>query len=159
MKIWNCLIAFINPLIFILSIFPIYSQEGFQIQNIQNLDEVVDLDTLDLKVQSNSYYLTEEDLDPEIFKTPDNWEAFSKFQWQVYKVPGTINSENITPENGKFFRISKWIQLPDNWKAPHISIRLGIISDKDRVYWNGTLIGSTGDFKNNSAEAYDKIRI
>ncbi|NCN10024.1 MAG: SpoIIE family protein phosphatase [Leptospira sp.] len=159
MKIWNCLIAFINPLIFILSIFPIYSQEGFQIQNIQNLDEVVDLDTLDLEVQSNSYYLTEEDLEPEIFKTPDNWEAFSKFQWQVYKVPGTINSENITPENGKFFRISKWIQLPDNWKAPHISIRLGIISDKDRVYWNGTLIGSTGDFKNNSAEAYDKIRI
>ncbi|MBI3396277.1 MAG: adenylate/guanylate cyclase domain-containing protein, partial [Spirochaetia bacterium] len=39
------------------------------------------------------------------------------------------------------------------------SLRLGEITDRDRVFLNGTLIGETGDWDSERAQAYDKVRI
>jgi len=38
-------------------------------------------------------------------------------------------------------------------------IRLGEISDRDRTYLNGTLIGSTGDWNSDRPQAYDRTRL
>ena len=39
------------------------------------------------------------------------------------------------------------------------SLRLGIITDRDRVYFNGVRIGATGDWESAEPQAYDRVRI
>jgi AraC-like DNA-binding protein len=76
----------------------------------------------------------------------------------------------------------KQISLPSSWKKyypgwtgicwyrmhikfPHelperaVGIRLGIISDVDSIYFNGQLIGQSGQFSPNRMSAYDKKRL
>jgi hypothetical protein len=138
----------------------LYSQSDipFKIQKIESLDEIIDINS-NPSTSNNPFYITEEFISPENFQTNFNWDKINKVKWAIYDAPGNLNSKTITPNNGGLFRVVKWIELPETWKSPHISIRLGVISDKDKVYWNGKLIGETGDFKSNNAQAYDKIRI
>lgn len=74
--------------------------------------------------------------------------------WKDYLVPGSV------PD---IFHSSYWLKqeifLPEDVKDKHISINLGKISDRDKVYFNGYLIGSTGDFGSTNPSAYDKTRI
>ncbi len=139
----------------------LYSQSEFpfKIQKIESLDEIIDLNSNPKSSNSNPFYITEENISPENFQPNLNLESINKVKWSIYNAPGNLNSKTITPTNGELFRVVKWVELPKTWKSPHFSIRLGVISDKDKVYWNGTLIGSTGDFQSNDPQAYDKIRV
>lgn len=73
------------------------------------------------------------------------WESGEDVGWKPYFVPGDLT--NIFPapfvKNQKFY-IRKEFLLPDDWVPGNYSIRIGQISDRDRTFLNGVLIGSTG---------------
>ncbi|WP_232371640.1 7TM diverse intracellular signaling domain-containing protein [Leptospira ainazelensis] len=79
-----------------------------------------------------------------------------RLQTREYSVPGSYPDELSKTNTG--YLVKRFI-APVYWKASGIAIRLGTISDKDRTYLNGTLIGQTGDFSSEDPQAYDKIRI
>ncbi|MEM7183079.1 MAG: 7TM diverse intracellular signaling domain-containing protein, partial [Spirochaetota bacterium] len=81
--------------------------------------------------------------------------------WQECEVPGNMSDYLSKAESGKSheFWLKKVFELPNRLENKQLSIRLGIISDKDKTYLNGELIGSHGNFSNSKPEFYDKVRV
>ncbi|GIX41370.1 MAG: stage II sporulation protein E [Leptospiraceae bacterium] len=77
-----------------------------------------------------------------------------EMNWIKINVPS--NAKTITKKNEVWYKTIIKCKLP---LKESIGIKLGIISDRDKVYWNGVLIGETGKWNSKYPEAYDKIRI
>lgn len=137
---------------FLIIVLPLAAKDGTDFE-IDDLSVVRSLDGSDWKV-------TSEDLDPEkIYQSVRNGEnPFS--DWEGYSVPGNY-LKNRPDSNSKISRIwiAKPIRIGKKDKADQISIRLGIISDRDEAYWDGHRIGKSGDFGSEKPQAYDKVRI
>lgn len=137
----------------LLSSFSLSAQE--QVLNIASLDKITDL----ASNEKHSWFTTKQSINPLDYFQKWNQNETINIDWNPYNVPGT--TENLYSNYPKGFTI--WIKkeliLPKNWTSPHISIRLGIISDRDKTYLNGKLIGETGTFGDKHPQAYDKIRI
>jgi AraC-like DNA-binding protein len=96
-----------------------------------------------------------------LIKKGDNPEyknlAFDDSDWKVISLPS--NWSLLFPEwNGIcWYRIHVRFneEPPDN----SLGIRLGIISDVDEVFFNGHLIGKSGEFPPDRSSAYDRKRI
>lgn len=79
-------------------------------------------------------------------------------EWHPVQVPGYLtyvpgyNSSTNEMWYVKHFRIQGDLKHS-------LSLRLGRIDDRDRVYLNGELIGSTGAWNSTLPVAYDKIRV
>ena len=73
--------------------------------------------------------------------------------WHSYKVPSNIKTE-VTK-----VWVRKKIFLPESFSQTQFALRLGIISDRDKTYFNQVLIGKTGEFENPAPQSYDKVRI
>lgn len=89
---------------------------------IDNYDNIYDL-------RKGDWYITES----------NPIENKEKIQWEKIQVPSNANE--------KFKNKEVWYKIIVKCKLPVkecIGIKLGIISDRDKVYWNGTLIGSSG---------------
>jgi len=83
--------------------------------------------------------------------------------WHTVRVPANLmpqdaakeifkqNKENVVWYRKAFFLSG----TPDS----ALALRLGEISDRDRVYLNGVLIGETGRWEDSRAQAYDHLRI
>ncbi|EQA37383.1 SpoIIE-like protein phosphatase domain protein [Leptospira inadai serovar Lyme str. 10] len=88
----------------------------------------------------------------------DGTETFS--EWEDYGVPGNYFIKKIESNSSvKTIWIARVIRVNDRNFREQASIRLGVISDRDEVYWNGSLIGKTGIFGAEKPQAYDKVRI
>jgi AraC-like DNA-binding protein len=74
--------------------------------------------------------------------------------WKKITLPE--NMASVFPGNPKVCWYRIHLVFPDNLPNNSIGISLGIISDTDETYFNGILIGKTGDEK---VHAYDKKRI
>jgi diguanylate cyclase (GGDEF)-like protein len=90
-----------------------------------------------------------------------NWLDHKEFyEWKEYIVPGDLNSIFPYPwQKGFKVFIKKEIEIVSELSNNDLSIRLGIISDRDKTYFNGELIGSTGKMDSDLPEGYDKLRI
>ncbi|HBS04327.1 MAG TPA: hypothetical protein DEA96_05125 [Leptospiraceae bacterium] len=76
--------------------------------------------------------------------------------WQSIKVPGDLIHSGIgNSSSSAYYRFR--LALPE--KNIQYSIRLGEISDRDQVYFNGKPMASTGDWDATLPQAYDRIRI
>lgn len=145
---------FILLLLFLCPIF-IYSDSKLSIQNIDNLGKITSLDS------NNQYYwyAINKKISPssleDILRKP---EIFLK-NWKPYKAPDSIYNFYPEWENSEILSYVKFFRVPETIQTSHVSIRLGVITDKDVVFLNGKEIGSTGDFNYPRPEAYDKIRI
>ncbi|MBX7057015.1 MAG: SpoIIE family protein phosphatase [Leptospirales bacterium] len=102
--------------------------------------------------------------------------------WLVRATPPADLTDSLFPEDGWHpFRVPSYASdyaelaseikdqaLPELWlrreillpagPAPQLSIHLSRINDRDRVYWNGTLIGQSGAWGARVASAYDRER-
>ena len=77
--------------------------------------------------------------------------------WAVVQVPGAVeNAPNVRSEDQSFV----YLKAFNFTEAPKrdLLLSLGQISDKDRTFLNGNLIGETGDWDSSMAQAYDKPR-
>ncbi|TGK42428.1 SpoIIE family protein phosphatase [Leptospira andrefontaineae] len=110
--------------------------------------------SLDAKETEKIWFATSLQENPEVSKTDIPWKQ-SESKWKRISVPSNISPDFV---GKKEVWIGRVIQFP---KVPTLSysLRLGAISDSDLVYWNGVLIGNTGDPKKLSPQAYDKVRI
>ena len=73
-------------------------------------------------------------------------------------VPGYLTDVEGYDENIDEIWYMKRFRIEGDLKHA-LSLRLGRIDDRDRVYLNGALIGSSGQWDSSVASAYDRIRI
>ena len=77
--------------------------------------------------------------------------------WSQIRVPSAVELHpNFGPNDDSYWYL-KQLKFPESVKGDRI-IELGEISDRDRTYFNGELIGETGDWDSEFAQAYDRIR-
>jgi len=89
------------------------------------------------------------------------WESGTdKISWLSYAVPGNLSAIFPPPysKNMKFY-IKKEFIVPESWSPSHKSLRLGHISDRDKTYLNGVLIGTTGKMDEEHTQADGILRI
>ncbi|WP_100748101.1 SpoIIE family protein phosphatase, partial [Leptospira ellisii] len=123
------------------------------IQKIDSFDTITSLDS----GKEHTWEITTQKLDPVSFsRSYLEGESSSGIRWEPYKAPGVFQLPDVSIET--VYLLKKFV-APKDWNASSISIRLGTITDKDRTYLNGKLIGATGDGNSTFPQAYDKIRI
>ncbi|EMY77548.1 stage II sporulation protein E [Leptospira weilii serovar Ranarum str. ICFT] len=123
------------------------------IQKIYSLDEIVSLDS----TQEHSWEIASQKIDPVSFSMSYlEGQRNLKIPFEPYKVPGVYK---LSDESVQTAIIVKKFIAPENWKSVGLAVRLGTLTDKDRTYLNGTLIGQTGNMDSTLPQAYDKIRI
>ncbi|MFP4363829.1 MAG: SpoIIE family protein phosphatase [Spirochaetia bacterium] len=78
--------------------------------------------------------------------------------WQVISVPSKWEEAALPGHQGiTWYRIH--IQFPDELPGEAIGISLGEIFDADQTFFNGELIGATGDVDNPQGNAFERDRI
>ena len=82
---------------------------------------------------------------------------YDQLDWKKYKVPSNLQSKEVDAK--KRIWIRRKIIIPESMANRQLALRLGIISDRDRTYFNNVLIGTTGCFGSPEPQSYDKIRI
>jgi hypothetical protein len=108
------------------------------VQIIQNSDTIIQLDSNFGEWQ----------------KCIENCEANQGY-WTKYEVP----SKGEALAGVEIFWLRKNFKILKINNSDHFVLDLGAISDKDKTYLDGVLIGSCGDFLKKEAECYDKIRV
>ncbi|MCE9500405.1 MAG: adenylate/guanylate cyclase domain-containing protein, partial [Leptospira sp.] len=78
--------------------------------------------------------------------------------WFPVEIPSNLLENQNSNKNETEAWYRKTILIPEEFDK-HISIRLGMITDRDIIYFNGTVIGSTGEWDSPRVEPYDRIRI
>ncbi|TGM09657.1 stage II sporulation protein E, partial [Leptospira barantonii] len=129
---------------------PIFSES---IQKISTLDEVVSLDS----TTDHNWEIALQKIDLVSFSHSFlNGKKDSNVRLEVYKAPGVYK---LPDESIQTVTIVKKFIAPKEWKTSAVAVRLGTLTDKDKTYFNGVLIGATGDMNSVYPQAYDKIRI
>ncbi len=123
---------------------------------------------ISIEAQTNSKYtLLKSENEIQILDSDNDWEFTtqeinsekrdelndSNIHWLPYQIPSNPNT------NFKQIWVRKKIFISDNFSQKQLAIRLGIISDRDRTFFNQTLIGATGTFGSLNPQSYDRIRI
>ncbi|MCF7765221.1 MAG: response regulator [Verrucomicrobia bacterium] len=135
---------------------------AFQVQNIRSLDEIVSLDSgLNENGGAHTWWITTEPLDPvaysrEFLDVADAAEVGSD-QWFAVTVPGMAEASGHGLESHRSYWYRKAFIGPETLRG-EVSVSLGEISDCDQTYFNGVLIGSTGVWESDRAQAYDRVR-
>ncbi|MCK5674029.1 MAG: hypothetical protein KAH95_11675, partial [Spirochaetales bacterium] len=82
---------------------------------------------------------------------------FNDSKWNTVSLPSDWG--DIYPDyNGiAWYRIH--LNFPNHLPVNALGVRLGVITDTDETYFNGTLIGSSGDIEDPKNAAYDKQRL
>lgn len=133
---------------------PIYSSDT--IFKINDLDMINELDS----ANAGKWELTDQQVDIDsYYKSWLNGEK-DTISWKEYYVPGSISDYYPTPfPKGFSVIIKKEFVLPENWTSHQISLFIRKVSDRDKTYINGLLIGSTGEFESESPQAIFQSRI
>ena len=127
-------------------------------------DEIFKIQSLDISNElissiAGDWQVTNTKIDPENYY--ENWKiGKEEIKWQSYKVPGNLSAIFPVPFP-KGFRVfvKKEFIIPESWSTAQISLFFRRISDRDKTYLNGQLIGSTGNFDSSDPEAIFISRI
>ena len=135
----------------------IYSQseKKFVPQVISSLEEITNLDSS----KNSKWYVSMEELNPFEFSRKYLETGENNSEWISHIVPSQFDKANYNKPDIHKIWIAKTFIFPATIQTNSVSIRLGTISDRDRTYFNGILIGATGEFGQNYPSAYDKVRI
>lgn len=147
---------------FCLSILFFTSFSGNLLSREWSIQEINDLDKAHMLTNPDSeidiWYTVNRIIEPESF-TSFNPGSLDSMDWKAYSPPGSVYSQYPEWEGSKHISMLKLWKAPDSWNSPHLSIRLGIITDKDKVFLNGVFIGGHGEFGISVPQGYDKIRV
>jgi len=154
---------------FIIVLFSLLIHDSINAIPLQTI-ESAKITLLDSKLDNNnnlikddySWWVTTNNINPKIdglpyMVTKEKLDNPSKI-WVQVKVPAELTGEKIIKDGRNIIWYRRAFILPSTIEIS-LSIRLGEINDRDRVYLNGVLIGSTGNWQAKEAQAYDKQRI
>ncbi|MBP7283793.1 MAG: SpoIIE family protein phosphatase [Leptospiraceae bacterium] len=131
------------------------NQKKFTPQTIHSLEVVTSLDS----DAPSEWFVATDELNPEEFSRKYLETGENNLEWIKHEIPSKFNkADNGKPDIKKIW-IAKSLFFPATVQTNSISVRLGVISDRDRTYFNGVLIGATGEFGKPYPSAYDKVRI
>ncbi|MEK6878073.1 MAG: 7TM diverse intracellular signaling domain-containing protein, partial [Nanoarchaeota archaeon] len=142
-------------ILFLLFNYSLSSEEKPNTFQVTNLESPVSLDSNENQ-DSAWYVFTGELTESEIKK--QSLALFDKSLWKTVKVPGNIAKEAPEFQGKKNILLAKWIRMPKDNQG-NISIRLGVINDRDKFYWNGVKIAETGKWDALEPQSYDRIRL
>lgn len=135
----------------------IYSQsiQKFEPQVVQSLEEITSLDS----GNNSTWYVNLGEINPNEFSLKYLDKGENNLEWITHIVPSRFVKENYNKPNIHKIWLAKSVILPNIIQTNSVGIRLGTISDRDRTYFNGILIGATGEFGQTYPSGYDKVRI
>ena len=126
-------------------------------QVLADLNQVQVLDGDPAIQDSPVWYYTDQAVDPEVLTAQllDGADPARLPGWKTLRVPGVIQ-----PTAGKAPHEIWYLKtfVASDYERP-LSLRLGIIEDRDITYLNGEQIGAMGTMDATRAQAYDRIRI
>ena len=128
-----------------------------EVQELMNVDEVTELKSLPSQAPNqHTWWVTKKEINPTEYTSGRDIQSLQTI-WQPIRVPSAVELHpSFSPKDESYWYL-KQIKFPDS--APiDLTLELGQISDRDRTYFNGQLIGETGDWESNEAQAYDKTR-
>jgi signal transduction histidine kinase len=139
-------------LMILLHYIPLNSMDLYEVPNLETIC------SLDSNIAGN-WGASREEISPEKFFI--EWESGQDpISWKPYFVPGNLSSVFPTPYNkGSKFYIKKEFIIPGTWNKSHYSLRLGHISDRDKTYLNGVLLGETGKMNQVHTQADGILRV
>jgi hypothetical protein len=131
----------------------LYADDTYRINDMAQITELS-------SSNSGEWQVTDTKLDPKEYFLLWKSQKEDLISWKPYTVPNNLSKIFPTPfPNGYTVYIKKEFVLPENWDSHQFSISFRRISDSDRTYLNGKLIGSTGTFGTNKPQAVFKSRI
>ena len=142
-----CLLVFVLPY----SLFS--TDKDYQITNMDTLNQ------LSSNVSGN-WDVTVEKINVSQFY--QNWKEgnIENISWKTRLIPGNLSDLFTNPfPDGAIIYLKKEFFLPKDWNERQFSLYIERVSDRDRTYLNGVLIGSTGEFGSKNPEALLKSRI
>ncbi|WCL48057.1 SpoIIE family protein phosphatase [Leptospira sp. GIMC2001] len=80
-------------------------------------------------------------------------------EWNSIQLPKNLSSLETDKDSNNIYWIRKKFTVENFDPNSPLSIRMGIILDRDRVWLNGNWIAGTGEWNSDQPQAYDKIRI
>ncbi|HRG75129.1 MAG TPA: SpoIIE family protein phosphatase [Leptospiraceae bacterium] len=136
------------------------SAKEFDIQVIDVTKEMEDLNTP--PKEEHTWWVTSSEINPEVytkyllnqFKDKDKQDE----TWKPALVPGNPIGEKLISVDSQiiwYLKVFTIHNIPDEDQI----LYLKRISDRDETYLNGILIGKTGDWDSDKAQAYDKSRL
>ncbi len=131
---------------------PMYSMDLYEVPNLETIC------SLDSNIAGN-WGASRQEISPEKFFI--EWESGQDaVSWMPYFVPGNLSSVFPTPYlKGSKFLLKKEFIIPSTWNKSHYSLRLGHISDRDKTYLNGVLLGETGKMNQLHTQADGILRV
>lgn len=84
--------------------------------------------------------------------------SFNDSDWDGINAPGNWEDQGYYGYNG-YAWYRKQVYLPEQAKGKSLYLAMGYIDDVDQVYFNGTLIGSSGSFPPYYRTAYNAHRL
>ncbi len=146
---------FLSLVFILLGFIALTSSNPDDLYQIPNSDTV---SVLDSKI-AGDWKASNLEISPEEYFTA--WESgIDTVSWMSYAVPGNLSAIFPPPysKSTKFF-IKKEFIVPESWITSHKTLRLGQVSDRDKTYLNGVLIGSTGKMNEDHIQADGILRI
>ncbi len=117
------------------------------------------IDSLDSTTSGATWWVRRDAVDPVVQGLADETSERDQPQgWKVVAVPDNLVSAGVVPAGRTTIWYRRAFVLPETVEQG-LSVRLGEISDRDRVYLNGELIGQTGDWESARPQAYDRVRL
>ncbi len=139
-----------NKFLFLIIFF--FTAVGLSADPIKYFDYTDYLEPISL-MNSNTILLNEGDND-----THKNL-FLDDLSWYRVSFPLDVKKVKFNKDENTVYWYRFYVKFPDSYPDTAIGITLGKISDIDETYFNGTLIGSSGDFNNPKSHACNKLRI
>lgn len=144
---------------------------------VQNLSQLDAAGFIDVSSKSNgqistTWWVSDEYQDPTDPNHPPSAKNASEFEasddqipdapgtgnWRPIKIPGSIEVTPGIDREAESYWLRKAVWIPSDLQGP-LMIKLGEVSDRDRTYFNGHLIGGLGEWNAPNAQAYDVERL
>ena len=111
----------------------------------------------------HTWWLNTANIEPRNFK-PDFQVLAGEYRerpgagWKRVNIPGNLVKQGFVQNGKSVVWYLKTLAITKK-TGRTLALRIGAINDRDRVYFNGVLIGATGDWNAERPVSYNKVRI
>ena len=126
-------------------------------QEVTGLEQITPLNSSPGSASfQHTWWISKEAINPTDYAVGHPIEALQN-KWHPIRVPSAVElHKEYSPKDESYWYLKQLIMPADT--PIDLTVELGEISDRDRTYFNGQLIGETGEWESQFAQAYDKVR-